>query len=756
MLVAFSGVLIAVGSAPGEASLVSTDGITTLATTGTVTPGPYTSGQTIEITGTANSVLNNTNLVANSVPGQATGNPTGAFYFEECTDPGGLVANLPTTSSGCEAATVDFTSVQKSADGSFDVPSYTVYDLPDPGTLGSATMVGSCDVAPNTCVVGIFAESPGTTGFNYPHLFSAPFNVDVGDGLDLGDSPGDGTAPASAPTSATNSTVAASSTAVTADGVNTSQVTVSLLDTNGHPVTTPKSVTLSQGPGQSTIDVNGTAGSTATTDSGGHAVFTVSDTNAESVTYTATDTTDSALVLSPTAMVTFAQPVATPTNSSMIAASSAVPSGGSTTVSVTLKDQGAAPQPIAGKVITLGQGGGSSTIQPASTGSDTTNAQGQATFTVSDSTDESITYTATDTTDNDLALTGLSANVTFGNLSVSASDSTVMTTTPTVATTGSGVSETSGTVDVTLLAGSSPVSGKMVTLTGSPSTSVVITPSSQMTGSDGVATFSVSDPTVEKVTFAAVDTSDNDLALTKSTQVSFEVPKASPSVSGITATPSAVPADGVTAAGITVTIEDQFGNPLANKTVTVSGVVTGTPNPSVTANVTQNQSSQSTQITTTNGSGVITFDSNDTTAESITYTAVDATDNVTVSSTATVVFLATATQVSQSSVQAAPTSVPADGKTASTVTVSLEDHNKNPVPGIMVALTALNGSSVISPASGVATDTAGTATFQVTDTVSEVVRYRATDTTDGPASRWGGSASHFRNAPAYRAGNPRF
>jgi hypothetical protein len=99
-VVAFSGVLIAVGSAPGEASLVSSDGITTLATIGTVTPGPYTSGQSIAITGSANSVLNNANLVANSVPGQATGNPTGAFYFEECTDPGGTVANLPTTSNG--------------------------------------------------------------------------------------------------------------------------------------------------------------------------------------------------------------------------------------------------------------------------------------------------------------------------------------------------------------------------------------------------------------------------------------------------------------------------------------------------------------------------------------------------------------------------------------------------------------------------------------------------------------------------------
>jgi hypothetical protein len=96
-----------------------------------------------------------------------------------------------------------------------------------------------------------------------------------------------------------------------------------------------------------------------------------------------------------------------------------------------------------------------------------------------------------------------------------------------------------------------------------------------------------------------------------------------------------------------------------------------------------------------------------------------------------VVFEATATQVSQSSVQANPSSVPADGTTASTVTVSLADHNRNPVPAIMIALTPLNGSSVITPASGVATNAAGQATFEVTDTTSEVVRYRATDVTDG-------------------------
>jgi hypothetical protein len=191
------GAALALGLGVGAASansLVSPDGTTTLSTQGAITSGtPYSSGQSITITGSANSTLSNANLVANSVPGQATGNPVGAFYFEECADPGGTTANLPTTSSGCEAATDDFTSVSKTEDGSFDNPSYTVYDLPDPGTLGNATMVGKCDVAPNTCVIGIFATNPNTTGFSYPHLFSAPFQITVGDGQDLGDNPGDGT-----------------------------------------------------------------------------------------------------------------------------------------------------------------------------------------------------------------------------------------------------------------------------------------------------------------------------------------------------------------------------------------------------------------------------------------------------------------------------------------------------------------------------------------------------------------------------------
>ncbi len=183
-------------------------------------------------------------------------------------------------------------------------------------------------------------------------------------------------------------------------------------------------------------------------------------------------------------------------------------------------------------------------------------------------------------------------------------------------------------------------------------------------------------------------------------------------------------------AALTVTIADQFGNPLAGKTVTVAGVVSGTSNPSATVRVIPAVDSGGSVITTTNGSGEIVFVTNDTAAESITYTATDTTDNVTVMQTQTVTFLAGVPQVSQSSVQANPTSVPADGKSASTVTVTLADHNQNPVPGITVALTGLNGSSVIAPASGVATNSAGQATFKVTDATSEVVRYRADDVTD--------------------------
>jgi hypothetical protein len=185
---------LGVGTA-GASSLVSSDGNTTLSTEGTVSAGtPYDSGQTIEVSVQANSTLSNANLCQSQFSGlnQTCGNPTGFYYIEECVDPGGLATNLPTTPTGCEHGTED-ESQAKSTDGSSDDTGFLVYDLPDATNLGAPNMVGKCDVSPNQCVIGIFSGDPQNGGFAFPHLFSAPFQVDKGDGQDDGASPGDGT-----------------------------------------------------------------------------------------------------------------------------------------------------------------------------------------------------------------------------------------------------------------------------------------------------------------------------------------------------------------------------------------------------------------------------------------------------------------------------------------------------------------------------------------------------------------------------------
>ena len=718
-------VITTLGSSAPAAALTSTDGNTTInpdpAVNGPTNPGtPYSSGQTITVSTIANTTLSN----ANEPPAFQGGN----YYIEECADPSGAAANLPTNAGGCESATLG--TATKTPSGAFS-KNFIVYDLPDPGTLGTPTMTGTCDVAPNQCVIGIFSGNPQQgTNFNAPHLFSAPFNIDqqsdFGSGAEAGLNPGDGSPPSVAPTSAANSTVMAGTTPVTADGANTTTITVALKDTNNHPVSSTKSVTLSQSAGgHSVIEVNGTPGTTTTTDAQGQAVFSVSDNTPEMVTYSAVDTTDSNLPVTQQAQVTFAAQVATPAKSSMVAGSNAVASGGNTTITVTLDDQGPIARPIAGKHITLNQNGGHSTVNAASTGSDTTNQQGQATFTVSDTTSETVNYTATDTSDS-IPLTGLNASVTFGVLTVSPTDSKVTTQTPVVSSVANGGPQPTGTVTVTLLDGASPVSGKTVTLGGTGN--ALISPASQVTGANGQASFSVSDTTAEQVTFHAVDTTDSNLAITATTRVTFEVPAPSGAKSTMTVEPSTVPADGTTAASLTVTIKDQFGSPLAGKTVTVAGDVTNTSTPSGTIKIVPSGLGGS--QTTTGANGEISFDAYDTTAESVTFTASDTTDSITVAQTVAATYTPGLPQVSQSTVQASPAVVPADGATASTITVTVQDHNANPVPGISITLTALNGSSSINPNSGVATNGSGQATFQVTDHISEAVRYRATDTTD--------------------------
>ncbi len=186
--------LLAIDSGVAGADLTS--GATTLTPTAPYTSGtPFTSGQQITITVAANGTLSAAGQTGAGAPA-----PTGTYFYEECEDPGGTTAGLPTSYGGCEAATLGTSDVQNDTTGSSQAQAdFPVRNLPDNNIdAGSPTMTTApavCGVAPNYCVIGIFAANPnsGNPGFGYPHLWSAPFLVSVGDGLDQGDNPGDGT-----------------------------------------------------------------------------------------------------------------------------------------------------------------------------------------------------------------------------------------------------------------------------------------------------------------------------------------------------------------------------------------------------------------------------------------------------------------------------------------------------------------------------------------------------------------------------------
>ncbi len=289
------------------------------------------------------------------------------------------------------------------------------------------------------------------------------------------------------PVTAAQSTVSAAPASVTANGVATSTVTVTLKDANSNPVS-GKTVTLAKGGGSSTITtVSGT------TNASGVATFTVSDTVAEATTYTATDTTD-AVTVTQTAAVTFTVGPVTAAQSTVSASPASIVADGATTSTVTVTLRDATSNPVSGKTVTLAKGSGSSTI---TTVLGVTNAAGQATFTVKDTAAEATTYTATDTTD--AVTVTQTAVVTFTAGAVSATVSTISAAPASVLADG----VTTSTVTVTAKdAFGNTIAGQTVSLAQGAGAST-ISPASATTNGSGVATFTVKDTTAQSVSYTA-------------------------------------------------------------------------------------------------------------------------------------------------------------------------------------------------------------------------------------------------------------
>ena len=376
------------------------------------------------------------------------------------------------------------------------------------------------------------------------------------------------------------------------------------------------------------------------------------------------------------------------------------------TITVTLKDVN--NNPASGKTVTLARSGGSSTISPASGPS---NVSGVVTFTVKDTVAESTTYTATDTTDA-VTITQ-TASVTFTAGAVTAAHSTVTASpTPVVA---DGVA--TSTITVTLKdVNNNPVSGKTVTLAKSGGSST-ISAASGASSTSGVVTFTVTDTVAESTTYTANDATDS-VTITQTAAVTFTGGPARATASAVSASPASVTADGSSTSTIIVTLKDANNNLVSGKTVTLA------------------KSGGSSTVSTASGpstaSGVVTFTVKDAVAESSAYTATDTTDTVTITQTASVTFTAGAVNAGTSTVNASPSSIPADGTTTSTITVTLKDVNSNLVSGKAVTLSQATGSSTISAPSGLSS-ASGVVTFTVKNTKAETVIYTATDSTDSIA-----------------------
>ncbi len=404
------------------------------------------------------------------------------------------------------------------------------------------------------------------------------------------------------------------------------------------------------------------------------------------------------------------------TKSTVLAAPSTATADGTdpSTVTVTLLTSSGVPVPT--KSVTLGQGGGSSVIQPSAPGSNVTNASGVATFTVTDATAESVTYSAKDTTDN-VSIAPTTA-VDFATPTISNAHSSVVATNPQVA-----IAPATDTITVTLrdqALAPQPLANKVVTLSGTGTSVVTSSTTPNTTNSQGVAIFSVSDPTAEVATFTATDVTDGNTALTQTAKVTFGTLAVAPATSTLTAsTPAAV---GPIGGSATVTLLTSTNSPVAGKQVslaTTGSAVVGT-NP-----------------LTTNAQGQATFSITDTNPETVTVTATDVTDsNVTVASPATISFQEPAPSATTSTVTVTSPTAPADGQTEDQVQVTISDQFGHPLSGKSVTLANSAGASAQCPpqASGSAgpgvTDTTGSATFACNDTVAEMVTFSATDTTD--------------------------
>ncbi len=166
VVVSATGAIIGSSGIAGAATAVPVLTAAPTTTSGGVTLPTYTDSQIIEAS-----------VAANTTFGSRVG-----ISIIECADPGGSVANLPTSAANCDGQTLPGDTILTGTDGSFDYlaggnagnySGLTMFLLPSTALGEPANANPKCD-ATHACVLYIGTNQ---NDFTQPKVFSSPFYV---------------------------------------------------------------------------------------------------------------------------------------------------------------------------------------------------------------------------------------------------------------------------------------------------------------------------------------------------------------------------------------------------------------------------------------------------------------------------------------------------------------------------------------------------------------------------------------------------
>ncbi|MHC5065250.1 MAG: Ig-like domain-containing protein, partial [Planctomycetota bacterium] len=501
------------------------------------------------------------------------------------------------------------------------------------------------------------------------------------------------------------STINASpASSVVADGITSSTITVTVLDTKGNPFAN-KSVSLS------TDGTNNSLTQPSLTDSNGIATGSIASSTAELKTITAiVDPGPNQVTLSNQGSVSFiadASAISAGLSTVLVNPASDVIADGTdlADIQVTLRDING--NLVSGQTLQIDASGSmNSLVQPGPS-----DANGEASGSIASTIAEPKTISITVNPgpsqvvlldQPSVGFIGDPSNIDAGNSSINAA--------PSVALIADGVDSSTLSVIVRDVNGN-PVAAQNVQISSDGSNNNIVQPGP--TDASGAASGSMSSTTAEtKILTATINPGPGEVVITQQPSLTFigDPATVNAGTSGLLMSPTSnVIADGSDNSLATVTVRDVNGNPVSGQVVSLAS--SGFANSILPA----------TGIS--DALGVANFNISSLRAEAKTLTATinPGSAQVVVSQLGNVQFIGDASNISASlsSASAVPaTAVAADGSSAATISVTLLDVNSNPVAGQGVQLSAdgiLN--SIVQPGT---TDPAGQTSGTIASSAAQI------------------------------------